>query len=102
MAMKSINPDHNYSEMNDDIYVYVVTRDEELCTKCGGRGEQVHHIKFRSSGGGHCANNLALICRECHDLIHFGGLTKKDQNKITNTIRNQIGMNEKRLRRNLV
>lgn len=30
----------------------------------------VHHLKFRSEGGGDEIENLIGLCRECHNLCH--------------------------------
>lgn len=35
----------------------------------------VHHVHFRSHGGGHSAANLATLCRAHHRLIHEGGFS---------------------------
>jgi 5-methylcytosine-specific restriction endonuclease McrA len=43
----------------------------EPCMACElRRGEHVHHVKFRSQGGGDVAHNLMWLCRYCHDLAH--------------------------------
>jgi 5-methylcytosine-specific restriction protein A len=33
---------------------------------------EVHHLVWRSRGGRHLMTNLALFCREHHDLFHEG------------------------------
>lgn len=44
------------------------------CTGCGKL--HVHHIKFRSQGGGEEAWNKVLVCAACHRLIHVEGTLK--------------------------
>lgn len=42
------------------------------CVLCGANetaGLQRHHKVFRSQGGGE-GENLALVCKVCHDAIH--------------------------------
>lgn len=48
----------------------VRARDGNVCRYCGQRGEQVHHILYRSQGGPDCPNNLILLCTEHHMLVH--------------------------------
>lgn len=33
------------------------------------RGER-HHLTYRSAGGGHTTDNVALICSGCHADVH--------------------------------
>lgn len=49
----------------------VLCRDDRRCRVCHGRdGIDVHHIRFRSRGGGNTTANLACLCRVCHAEIH--------------------------------
>lgn len=59
---------------------FVRERDGGKCRCCGKRGAEVHHLLYRSMGGDHDPNNLALLCKTCHEDIHahlievrFGG-----------------------------
>ena len=59
---------------------FVRNRDGGKCRCCGKAGAEVHHLKYRSLGGDHDPNNLALLCKRCHEDIHahlievrFGG-----------------------------
>jgi 5-methylcytosine-specific restriction endonuclease McrA len=59
---------------------FVRKRDGGKCKCCGKTGGEVHHLKYRSLGGDHDPNNLALLCKRCHEDIHahlievtFGG-----------------------------
>lgn len=59
---------------NDKLYTkqrkLAYERDNGLCVLCGAPAEQVHHIVFRSHGGTHDLNNLACLCRVCHEMAH--------------------------------
>lgn len=37
---------------------------------CVGHGRHAHHIKLRSQGGEHTAENLKWLCPECHSWAH--------------------------------
>lgn len=61
-------------------YRAVNVRDGYKCRACGrqcspqavdmlARGEH-HHIEFRSKGGEHSSQNVALVCSFCHAEIH--------------------------------
>lgn len=46
-------------------------RDLDRCRVCGsGQGVEVHHVTFRSQGGGHGTSNLACLCVSCHAAVH--------------------------------
>jgi 5-methylcytosine-specific restriction endonuclease McrA len=96
--MKNFDPKQEHDLITMELRSYVVIRDNALCVVCGMRGDDLHHVKYRSSGGTHKANNLALLCKRCHNDIHFGVKAKEYKVKI----KNQIELNEKRLRRYLV
>jgi hypothetical protein len=52
-------------------------RDHGRCIVPGCRSTihgEVHHIHFRSDGGGHDPANLAVLCGACHDRVHQGTL----------------------------
>ncbi|WP_196248460.1 HNH endonuclease signature motif containing protein, partial [Rhodococcoides fascians] len=44
------------------------------CVMCGRPAQwcQAHHVKFWEDGGATDLNNLALVCGECHRLVHHG------------------------------
>lgn len=51
--------------------VLVRERDGNRCRVCAEtRAVEVHHIKFRSQGGGHDPENLVCLCAECHAAVH--------------------------------
>lgn len=40
------------------------------CECCGSRAVDIHHLVFRSQGGTDEIENLAAVCRECHNQAH--------------------------------
>lgn len=40
------------------------------CAVCASEAVDIHHIKFRSQGGGDDIENLIGLCRRCHDTAH--------------------------------
>ncbi len=52
-------------------------QDHVPCELCGDTANDVHHINFRSLGGGDDISNLMAICRFHHDHAHSGGLTQE-------------------------
>ena len=51
--------------------VLVRERDGDRCRVCGHcYSVEVHHITFRSQGGGHDPENLVCLCAECHGMVH--------------------------------
>lgn len=72
MSLKDIDPDYNYSEVTEELWQYVYARDNGLCQICGGKGEEEHHLIFKSHGVINSANNLILLCIKCHKInIHL-------------------------------
>ena len=45
-------------------------RDNGQCVLCGAPASEVHHIVFRSQMGLSNLNNLAGLCRDCHNKAH--------------------------------
>lgn len=64
---------------------YVLFRDNYVCQYCKGKSKEkrleVHHIKYRSQGGGNSPNNLITLCKTCHDNLHKGEILITKQNK---------------------
>lgn len=61
-----------------DIYLdYFGYSDGEYvpCEVCGSRAVDVHHIVYRSHGGGDNIGNLMALCRDCHVKAHSGRLS---------------------------
>lgn len=53
------------------VYAQVSERDERQCRCCGRRdGLHHHHVVWRSMGGKDTRENLALLCKFCHALVH--------------------------------
>ena len=49
----------------------VKVRDQYRCRCCGtARQVDVHHLRFRSAGGGDVLENLLCLCRVCHAEVH--------------------------------
>ena len=49
----------------------VLDRDSYSCQLCGAkRALHVHHIHYRSEGVDHTPDNLIVLCRAHHDLVH--------------------------------
>jgi len=44
------------------------------CELCESGAAEVHHVNYRSLGGGNDIENLMALCRFHHDLAHAGGL----------------------------
>lgn len=47
----------------------------QVWTRCGKRPIQIHHMLFRSRGGGHLDEagetyHLVALCLRCHQLVH--------------------------------
>ena len=40
------------------------------CTNCGANSVDLHHLIFKSHGGKDTVENLAPVCRECHNIAH--------------------------------
>ncbi|WP_442970906.1 HNH endonuclease signature motif containing protein, partial [Rhodococcus sp. Leaf278] len=58
---------------SDDQRIALTIRDT-CCVMCGRPAQwcQAHHVKFWEDGGHTDLNNLALVCGECHRLVHHG------------------------------
>ncbi len=79
-------------ELPDSMRRFVLARDHFCCTNCGGaQGLQVHHIQFRSAGGGHAAQNLAALCVCCHSMIHSGLLVVRRDAEGQLSFRDKLG-----------
>ncbi|WP_256989512.1 DUF222 domain-containing protein [Rhodococcus sp. 05-2254-6] len=58
---------------SDDQRIALTIRDR-CCVMCGRPAQwcQAHHVTFWEHGGRTDLNNLALVCGECHRLVHHG------------------------------
>lgn len=48
------------------------------CAWCGVNLTEQHHIKEFHLGGEHTAENLILLCPNCHKIVHNGGIPKEE------------------------
>lgn len=73
-----VNPNHKRrapkqsvrNEFKPKIRQAIYDREGGLCQSCGGLGNQVHHVKYKSQMGRGVITNGMLICNDCHDRIH--------------------------------
>lgn len=57
------------NEFSASVRKQIIERDK-VCKGCGGKGEQIHHVKPRSQSGRGVYTNGLLLCNECHRLFH--------------------------------
>ena len=73
--------EYQEGEMKDyyNVKQYVLDRDNHICQCCKGKSKckklNVHHIKFRSNGGGNSPLNLITLCEDCHSDLHDNKIT---------------------------
>ena len=83
---------------------YVLNRDGYMCQICKGKSQdkhlQTHHIIYRSNGGSDEADNLACLCRSCHDGVHEGRVELKLKGKTKGQLSHATQMNS--IRRQLL
>jgi len=94
-TLESIDPKEEYESVTEELYNYIITRDDSLCQMCGKIGSDLHHIDYKSSMGKNKANNLILLCKDCHtgnNGVH--GVNKNVKLLLLKRVKN----NEKRLR----
>lgn len=61
------------SRLSEAVRNAVLERDDWICAHCGESDVDkltVHHVMFRSQGGGHHMANLVTLCGRCHGRIH--------------------------------
>ena len=89
----------NYGYANTK--AYVLTRDTYTCQQCKGKSKdrrlEVHHLVLRSEQGSDEASNLLTLCKTCHDGLHAGTITLKQQGKKKGTLLHATQMNSIRL-----
>jgi len=68
----------------------VLKRDNFSCCRCGQQATEVHHNEYKNVGDEHL-DDLASLCKECHDVIHWlVKIVKKSKNfKIANDYVNE-------------
>ncbi len=63
----------------DELRRRVLERDGWRCQRCGRRDRlEVHHLEHRSRGGRDANDNLIVLCRECHELIHHTSTAREE------------------------
>ena len=64
-------------------------RSNDICELChSARAVQVHHLKYRSSGGSNELDNLIHLCIKCHYEMHNNPeYIRRYKNKKFNEIR---------------
>jgi len=97
--LKDVDPEVEYIKINEIIYRYVYDRDNEVCQICGHHGEEIHHLTYKSHGGGNKTNNLLLLCIKHHKQgYHGSGIQMPDIESILEGIK----MRDKRYRSRMV
>ena len=43
---------------------------DKYCVLCGRTATNLHHVKYRSAGGGDTENNTVMLCQSCHEKAH--------------------------------
>ena len=80
---------------------YVLSRDNYTCQHCRGKSKDrmlhVHHVVFSSKGGSDNHENLIVLCKTCHDLLHRGKITLKKAGKAKGMLRHATQMNSIRI-----
>jgi len=76
----------------ENVKSYVRNRDNYQCQICkkdvGSIRNEVHHIKWKSTGGSDRPENLILLCEVCHNKVHKKGLNCPDKSISVNGYRN--------------
>ena len=58
------------SHTDNRISRYLEKDDIILCEICGVQAVDLHHILYKSQGGGDEVDNIIALCRQCHDKAH--------------------------------
>jgi len=61
-----------YEGLDASLRAFVNIRDHGRCRWCGisSRHPDPHHIRYRRGPSDDVAENLILLCRQCHDFVH--------------------------------
>lgn len=62
---------------------YIKQRDQGICQKCGGVGQEVHHkvelsLRNYQTELAIDPENLVLLCKECHNAERGNGTVRED------------------------
>lgn len=68
------------------------------CEMCMASASEIHHLKFRSQGGGDEIENLAAVCKMCHYIIHNrpGGMALNELLKAKHKAKIDLKNNDKK------
>lgn len=59
------------NEPSSEVKALVRSLDGNRCRFCGKKTDlHVHHIVYKSQGGGHEVENLITLCMKHHDVVH--------------------------------
>lgn len=76
---------------------YVLYRDRYTCQHCKGKSKDrrlhCHHIIFKEDGGSDDPENLLVMCKTCHGLLHVGKIALKVRGKTKGTLKHATQMN---------
>lgn len=102
LKLKEVKTDKAYDLkdpfINDIVSFYIYERDSGFCQNCGAAGCDKHHIELKSHMGEDKVDNLILLCKECHRLMHDESKAKAKQS----FFRVRVMKNERELRKRLV
>ena len=63
----------------------IYERDKHKCVVCGKwveDGHKPHHVVYKSHGGSDVAENMVLLCDDCHFEVHHGANCIATKDKI--------------------
>ena len=95
-----MNPLQEFEKVTEELYSYVISRDNGLCQICGKAGEHVHHIEYKSHQGKNCGRNLITLCMDCH-TGKFGIHGCVDKTIVT-ILKEKVLRNERQLKEKLL
>jgi hypothetical protein len=82
--MKMDNPDTSGIDFQkgsfagyNNLHEAVAEEQHHKCLLCGGKIEHYHHIVMRKKNGADTIDNIAGLCRKCHDTVHKDKEAKK-------------------------
>ena len=63
--------ERNTEEIPAETRTAVLKRDKHRCRSCHApHSIEIHHISYRAQGGSNKPTNLAVLCDDCHTLVH--------------------------------
>ena len=89
----------NYGFSN--VKAFVLNRDGYKCQHCKGKSKdsklEVHHIIYRSNGGGDEQENLITLCSSCHYKLHHNEIKLNLKGKKKTQLKHATQMNSIRV-----